>query len=141
MQAADKKIIIERGADFRIAVEVNDGLFPKNIETYVPSMVIQYYDEDLDTITYLQPDGSLTGTPYQYVGTLLEDPPGINGEFEIIIDKAITALFDPQLDMEVITSRFSTQYNYFYYIEINEPGVASSSENLRLLRGKCAVRN
>lgn len=142
MQAAEKKIIIERGADFRIALELVEGVgTPKDISTFTVGMNIKYYDKTNDTISHLQPDGTLTDVPYIFPGTLLGTPPGSMGEFEIVIDKTITVLFDPKLDMQKMTDRFGTEYNYFYNIDIQGAGDSLTAENKRVLRGKCAVRN
>ena len=142
MQAAEKKIIIERGADFRIALEVVEGIStPKDISTFTAGMTIKHYDKVNDVIKYLQEDGTLTNVPYEFPGNLLGATPGSLGKFEIVIDKTITENFDPLLDMTVITDRFATDYNYFYNIDINDTGDSTTVENIRVLRGKCAVRN
>lgn len=163
MQAADKKLIIEKGADFRIQLEIVEGVgFPKDLTNFTASMYIQYYSEAIDadyglsadTIynllangTFVEYDGSnKVAFPGVLVG--IEGSEGLNGEFNVIIDKSITATFPTMLDMTKITNRFGTDYNFFYQIEIDENSEAGADddvtvdrENMRVLRGKLAVRN
>ena len=162
MQAAEKKLIVERGADFRIQLEIMDGLFQKDLTNFTSGMYIQYYSEGIaidlengltsDTIYNLKADGTFledNGTnKVEFPGILVGVTPGLNGEFNVIIDKSVTATFPTMLDMSKMTNRFGTEYNYYYHIEIDENAVGGADdditvdrENMRVLRGKLAVRN
>ena len=109
-----------------------NGVTNKDLYGYSVEMVIKYEDTDgtikvLDTI----------------VGTVLEDAPGsgtyANGNLEVVIDKAITATYTTRVLPPL--SPFTTEYNYFYNIDINEdPTITDGKDNLRVLRGKCAIR-
>lgn len=59
---------------------------------------------------------------------------GVNGAFSVHIDEAVT---DTLLTRVTSANPFITEYRYFYHIEINN---TNSGEDLRVLRGKCAVR-
>lgn len=139
MIAGEHKTIIEKGADFALRLKVTDGVgIPKDISGFTVKFTIKY--DDGGTIKYIQSDlGDLdddTGTPANnyFVGDVTDGPAG---ELEIVIDKDLTALMDPKLNAEA-TTIFSTQYNFFYSLDINHTG---TSEDTRVLRGKLAIRN
>lgn len=133
MTAGNHKIIIEKGADFKIDLQVSEnGIDMKDLTGYTIEMVIKYADEagavqTLDTIA----------------GALIEDTPGsgtyLNGYCEVIIDKAVTATYPTRVGTDL--NAFATEYNYHYHIEVTEDvAVSAGKENLRILRGKAAIR-
>jgi len=130
--AADHRIIIEKGADFKINVQVSEnGITNKDLTGFTVEMVIKYED----------PQGVITELD-TIIGELVEDAPGsgtyLDGNISVTIDKAVTATYATRITPPV--SPFATEYHYFYNIDINEGVVTADKENLRVLRGKCAVR-
>ena len=131
--AANHRIIIEKGSDFQITIQVSDnGIDMKDLNGYTVEMTIQYQDTEgliqvLDTIA----------------GVLVPDEPGghtyLNGYFKVVIDKSTTAGYPTRVSSDL--NQFITEYNYNYHIDITENSTVSvGKENLRVLRGKCAVR-
>ena len=134
MIAGEHKTIIEVGADFILKLKVTDAIGAAiDITDYTIAFTIKY--DNVDVINYLDNTGTLSDTPYSFVDIGVTDGPV--GELEVRIDKAITALMPPNLTTEASTL-FSTEYNYFYTLDINHAG---TSEDLRVLRGKLAIRN
>ena len=63
----------------------------------------------------------------------------LNGNVAVVIDKAVTATYATLVGTEL--NPFTTEYNYFYTIDITEDDAVSiDKENIRILRGKLAVR-
>ena len=180
MQAAERHIIIDKGADFTIKLTVTEGIgSPKNLSTnatggaYTPKMYLMKKSSDILTTNT---DGTVTRTPNPQpltyiaengaevfikvpvvIGSLIQDgvdstnvplPAGETGKFQVVIDSAITELIDTNLppfitstgEEESNKNPFATEYTYFYTIEIVQDGVSAVKEELRILRGKCAVR-
>ena len=194
--AANHRIIIEQGSDFRINIQVSeDGITPKDLTPYIAAgaieMVIKYKDpatgnivvQDTiagafvdDVASYVDnvvagsfvigttytivsvgtTDFTLIGAPDNNIGTsFVATGAGtgdgtadtvvpasgtyVNGYFEVVIDKAVTATYPTRLDQTL--DPFVTEYMYNYHIDIIEDTATSAGkENLRILRGKCAVR-
>ena len=145
--AADHKIIIEKGADFKIDLRVTtDGITAYPVDSYVATMYLMYKDSTGD-IQYVKPDGTSQNTIIKIdaVGTLPDDANTQNGEFTMLIDEGVTALLkpdpadvtpNPATASEVLGNNpFATEYNYFYYIQID-----LADDNIRVLRGKAAIR-
>lgn len=131
--AGNHKIIIEKGADFVIDVQVSEnGIVHKNLTGFTVSMVIKYVDPITKVITIQD----------TIPGVLVPDNPLLpvldwtyfNGYLKVIIDKAATALYPTRLPAEY--DPFATSYEYYYSINIIGP----NSQDYRVLRGKCAVR-
>ena len=133
MTAADHRTIIEKGADYRIDIQVSEnGIDNKDVTDYSVEMVIKYQDTNgdiavLDTIA----------------GFLVEDSVGsgtyLNGNVSVVIDKSITSTYATLVDEAL--SPFATEYNYFYGIDITEDIATSvDKDNIRILRGKLAIR-
>ena len=130
--AGNHKIIIEKGMDFSIDVQVSEnGIVHKDLTGYTVSMSIKFEDEQgliqvLDTI----------------VGDLVPDNPTepevdwtyFNGYLNVTIDKLATSTYDTRVAGDL--HAFSTAYEYYYSIDIVGPG----SSDFRVLRGKCAIR-
>ena len=136
MTAGNHRIIIEKGADFKIELQISEnGIDMRDVTGYSVKMVIKY--ENAGSITELAP----------IAGFLVEDTEGsgtyLNGNIAVVIDKAITATYPTLVDAGL--SPFTTEYNYFYSIDITEDGIANPSgttgiDNIRVLRGKCSIR-
>lgn len=131
--AGNHKIVIERGADFVIDVQVSEnGIVHKDLAGFTVTMVIKYVDPTTkavvtqDTITgsLVPDDAELPEVDWTY----------LNGYLMVEIDKLATAGYPTRLPAEY--DPFATSYEYNYSININGP----DSEDLRVLRGKCAVR-
>ena len=131
--AGNHKIIIERGADFVIDVQVSEnGIVHKDLAGFTVTMTIKYEDPTTgaivtqDTITgAIVPDNAdLPELEWTY----------FNGYLVVTIDKLATAGYPTRLPADY--DAFATSYEYHYSIDINGPG----SEDFRVLRGKCAVR-
>lgn len=133
MTAADHRTIIEKGADYKIEIQVSEnGIDMKDVTGYTVAMVIKYQDAQgaiavLDTIA----------------GYLVEDTVGsgtyLNGNVAVVIDKAVTATYATLVGAEL--NPFTTEYNYFYTIDITEDdAVSAGKDNIRILRGKLAIR-
>ena len=133
MTAADHRIIIEKGADYSIEIQVSEnGIVMKDVTGYSVLMVIKFQDSNGD----IQVRDTIAGI-------LVEDTEGsgtyLNGNIAVVIDKAITATYPTLLATGL--NPFTTEYNYFYTIDITEDDAVSvDKENIRVLRGKCAVR-
>ena len=131
--AGNHKIIIERGADFVIDVQVSEnGIVHKDLTGFTVSMDIKYADPTTKAVT----------TQDTIPGTLIPDNPDDpadqhtfkNGYIQVNIDKAKTATYPTRLPTEY--DPFATSYEYYYSINITGP----DSQDFRVLRGKCAVR-
>ena len=194
--AANHRIIIEQGSDFRINLQVSENeLTPKDLTSYIAAgaveMVIKYKDpatgnivvqdtiagsfvDDVPAFTDNVVAGSFViGVTYtittvgttdftligaldnnigtSFVATGVGSGTGtadtlvpasgtyVNGYCEVVIDKAVTATYPTRLDATL--DPFTTEYMYNYHIDITEDTATSAGkENLRILRGKCAVR-
>ena len=149
MQAAERHIIIDKGVDFTIKLRVTEGIgSPKNLLGYIPKMRLMRTNAD-GSIAYASGDGGSVifgpNPAYIAVGAITD---ATNGEFEVIIDSSVTANIDTNLpdfiddqgNSKPNKNPFATEYTYFYSIDLLESGLAASKEELRILRGKCAVR-
>ncbi len=165
--AGHHNIIIEKGADFVIEVQVSEnGILNKDITNYNISFQLMYADDKgIDHVAqFLDPDDLATQRSFPVAGFILPDDeeqctlkrsgspkytpiPGIDpcgatkGKFMVIIDKEITEQLPTRVPPEL--DPFSTSWEYFYHIDIDErvaTGKSKNAENLRVLRGKCAVR-
>jgi len=135
--AAEHKIIIEKGADYKLEVQIsNSGVATDHVDVadYSIYLTIQYADENGD-IQYLV--GGNATTMNRFEGTKVPDVAGAdpltydNGNMEITVDKAITAGFPTR------TEPFKTAYEYFYHVDIE----STTGTETRILRGKCAIRD
>lgn len=130
--AGNHKIIIEKGADFVIDVQVSEnGVIHKDLEGFTVVMTIKYEDDakviqTLATVPgeIVPDDASLPVLEWTYA----------NGYLLVNIDKALTATYPTRLPAEY--DSFATSYEYYYSIDIIGP----DSQDFRVLRGKCAVR-
>jgi len=145
MTAANHDIIIEKNSDFVINVQVTEGIgTQKNISGYTPKLYLmkQVKVADVSQVYYVPsvPANASTAVAAIATGTVTD---AVNGEFTVTIDKRITAALDTNLP-EDIHSEFATIYTYFYYISIdNTPSNVtdtSTTDTLKVLRGRCAVR-
>lgn len=131
--AGNHKIIIEKGVDFDIDIQVSEnGVVHKDVSGFTVKMTIKYTDDvgaiqTLDTIT-----GSIVA----------DDPtldPGVwtylNGYVNVTIDKVATAGYATRVPSTM--DAFATSYEYYYSVDINN---ATTGEDIRVLRGKCAIR-
>jgi len=133
MQAAEKKLVIEKGADFYLKIAVTEGIgTQKDLTGASVVMRIMKHNKEDGNIYYIQPNGELTTTKYEFAGTVNDAP---NGECSVLIDKDITSKFDTGVSSS--DNVFMTEYNYFYTIDIVG---APNGEDMRILRGRCAVR-
>ena len=191
MTAADHRTIIEKGADYRIEIQVSEnGIDNKDVTGYTVEMVIKYQDTDgsivtLDTIagvliddilehienvvagnfvidtvytikTVGDTDFTLIGAADNNVGTEFTATGAgtgtgtadtvvpasgtyLNGNVAVIIDKVATAAYATRIDTTL--NPFMTEYNYFYSIDIIEDiAISAGKDNIRILRGKLAIR-
>ena len=191
MTAADHRTIIEKGADYKIEIQVSEnGIDNKDVTGYSVSMVIKFENdagniEVLDTVAgYLVDDspafnvtvaaGNLeVGVEYTIsvlgdsdftladaanntVGEVFTATGGttgtgeatmviaasgtyVNGNVAVVIDKAVTATYDTRVSAGL--NPFTTEYKYFYSIDITEDDAVSiDKDNIRILRGKLAIR-
>ena len=135
MTAAEHRIIIEKGADFKITLRVTkDGINAVDLSSDGAAANWSYtfslrkiVDGELVDVTGFPMTNELisAGTP----------DPLANGVFQIVIDKAITGALPTLVTSD---DPFATEYNYYYAIDINE--VSGGTKDLRLLRGRCSVR-
>ena len=151
MQAAERHIIIDKGVDFTIKLKVTEGIgSPKNLSGYIPKMRLMKTTEDENIAYASQTGGSIIfGTSPAYIveGKVTD---AINGEFEVIIDSSATSNIDTNLpkfvddqgNSQPNKNPFATEYTYFYSIDLLQGGSTPTidKEELRILRGKCAVR-
>lgn len=149
MQAAERHIIIDKGADFTIKLKVTEGIgSPKDLTGYIPKMRLMKTTAD-ESIAYASENGGsvIFGTNPEYIveGVITD---ATNGEFEVIIDSSATSNIDTNLpdfiddqgNSQPNKNPFATEYTYFYSIDLLQGGSAINKEELRILRGKCAVR-
>jgi hypothetical protein len=133
--AGNHKVIIEQGADYSIEVQVSEnGITNKDLNGFTPTMAIKYATTDGSVVNV----GVYTGTLIPDIKTEETDPDTyLNGYFKVVIDKEITATLAVYPNgMPVGADPFATTYEYFYNIDLNN----DSSDDLRVLRGKLAVR-
>ena len=191
MTAADHRTIIEKGADYRIDIQVSEnGIDMKDVTGYSVAMVIKYEDTDgsivvLDTIAGILVDDVLAGlytvgagnfeigveytiktigtTDFTLIGSVdnvigtvftatgagegtgeatidvAASGTYLNGNVAVVIDKTVTATYATRVTDGL--SPFMTEYNYFYTIDITEDDAVSvDKDNVRILRGKLAIR-
>lgn len=152
--AADHKIIIEKGADFKIDLRVTtDGINPFLLTDYTGTMYLMYHktngtleDYSDDQLMYVYVDSGVytesdTRTPI--ISNVAPTDAG-NGEITIELDGTVTDKLpsDPDGSSNILDrNKFATEYNYFYYIEVVNPGGDGADDDIvRVLRGKAAVR-
>jgi len=138
MKAAEKKIVIEKGADFNLKITVTEGIgTAKNISDHTMGMKIMKQDSN-GNIVYLHPGNNTEGAefnsiPYTFEGSVTD---AVNGECNIPIDKDVTASFPLSTTGNDV---FATEYSYNYIIDLVSTDIGNG-EDMRLLRGRCAVR-
>lgn len=135
MTAAEKKIILEHGSDYllQLKIKADDGLNDRDVSGW--TWVIKIYNASTAVLA-----STITGQVPDYVGTVDVPNPAENGLIDILIDSAsIDSL--PTL-VQQVTDPFATEYNYYYTLTITDNPVATSDNrrDMRLLRGKLAVR-
>lgn len=128
MTAANHRIIIEKGATFKIDIQVSEnGIVMKDLLGWTVHFALMHDVDGIVAEAYAQlgelvPDDELAN-PLTY----------LNGNIKVKIDGsntgALATLVDPSLDP------FTTEYNYFYHIDIKD-----GTDEIRVLRGKAAVR-
>lgn len=131
--AGNHKIIIEKGVDFDIDIQVSEnGVVHKDVSGFTVNMAIKYTDDTgaiqtLDTIngSIVPDDKTLPEVDWTY----------LNGYINVTIDKSATALYPTRVPSTM--DAFSTSYEYYYSIDINN---VITGEDIRVLRGKCAIR-
>ena len=147
MVAPDHKIIIDKGSDYQILIQVpetnmsikdvrgwtwtfkiyNQGKGPDSPELYKTySMSCPAYTNDLNSLDYTNDYDEIQAA---------------NGWVNIRIDASDTATLLTGISAEV--DSFATEYNYRYTIDIVDGNVTPGldSEEIRILRGRCAIRN
>ena len=133
MIAAEHKTIIDKGSDFAIRLKVTDAAgIGKDLTDFTASMTIKY--DDNGTVMYIDTDGTPTASVVSHAGVITD---AVNGELEVIIDKAVTAVIDGRLSADALNI-FATQYNFMYSLDILS---VTGTEDVRILRGRLAIRN
>lgn len=120
--AAEHKIIIEQGADFTLSAQVFASVGNAlDITHYTGDFILNYYDVTTSNIV---------NVPVTYTYTATN---AVNGDFTITIDKDVTKTIPTR------TEGFKTSYEYSYSVTLHSDA-AHGGDDLRILRGKCAVR-
>ena len=144
MIAPEKKIIIDKGADYEMWIQVPDGEFAnKDVRNWKWTLRIMNDNKDSDpteykviegiagagtyTPTTYNPDGSvkdnpifngIAKTPSAQITVPSEENDARNGWIKIKIDSSDTFTYDTRIEG---LNKFITEYNYFYTITIYEP--------------------
>ena len=133
MTAANHKIIIEKGATFKIDIQVSEnGIVMKDLLGWTVHFALMHDVDGIVTEAYTQL-GELVPDELSPDDAPDSPPTYLNGNITVKIDGSNTGtlatLVDPALDP------FITEYNYFYHIDIKD-----GTDEIRVLRGKAAVR-
>lgn len=136
MTAAEKKIILEQGSDYRIQLRVkaDDGINDKDLDGW--TWTFKIYNKD-GTVYPIAGD-PLTDVPFD--GTFAGDDL-LNGQGTVNIDSLITAAIDTGITGNV--NPFDTEFNYYYTLTIKgteSPANSEPSREMRIMRGRLAVR-
>jgi len=150
MAVEEHKLIIEKGTDLRVRISVEEGLgTPKDLTNYTFSMYLMYtFDKAIDTgdiadgtIMYVNSAGVGSTDKIAIIdrqsiqGVTGNDP--VHGKFYVRLNQDITSALPTRIKSG---HPFSTEYNYYYVIDIYQGDDRDSGEDLRVLRGKLAVR-
>jgi hypothetical protein len=157
MAAAEKKIIIEKGADFSMEIALTnsaggDKILPANSiilfslfkfrdidETGSFPSTISSPAEAATNVIVPAPD-VVTAGRYKSHNAYTHDGTGNNILLEL--SREVTA----SLTTEIVVGRnqFNTEYNYYYHIDLVQYSDISPFDEIkgveRLMRGACAVR-
>jgi hypothetical protein len=151
MIAPDHKIIIDIGSDYEIWIQVPDGsLAFKDVREW--NWTLKLYSGGKGATAPIQYKTDFTGVCPGLQAeddTLYDDQDpvdyekiqSLNGWVKVKIDAADTATFTTGLSADV--DSFATEYNYRYTLDINDDAITPGldTEEIRILRGKCAIRN
>ena len=151
MIAPDHKIVIDIGSDYEIWVQVPDGSTNlKDVRGWNWTLKLYNKGDGATPPVQYKTDftGVCPGTGAEDVGLLDAADPveyeiiqSANGWVKIKIDAADTATFSTAISAG--TDSFATEYNYRYTVDVNDgsgtPDI--TTEEFRVLRGKCAIRN
>ena len=134
MTAAEQRIVLEIGSDYRLQLKVkqDDGINDRDLTGWGFKFVILSND----------------GTVYRTISSVFTDGVGgneasklVNGECVVAIDSTETNTMVTGITGDNI---FDTEYNYFYTLTLYEVGstmVPSLGEReMRVMRGKLAIR-
>ena len=137
MTAAEHKIIIEKGADFSIDIQVFEDVSVKilNATNDTVTMKLKHVVTQADINAGGAYAALSVGDVYSVAigtGTVVD---ASLGKINVLIDKNETASLSTRI-VSADVSPFSTEYNYFYDITL----VTNTTEDIKVVRGKCAVR-
>lgn len=138
MTAAEQKIILEIGSDYRLQLKVkqDDGINDRDLTGWGFKFVILKSDgTGYDTIPGIFTDGIQGNTASQLT----------NGECTVSIDAVKTEDYVTGITGDNI---FDTEFNYFYTLTLYEDGnsmkssdpVSNTKREMRVMRGKLAIR-
>lgn len=133
MTAAEKKIILEKGSDYRLQLLIKDdgGIANKDLDGW--SWVFNVYSKT-----------DVTTPAYTFSSEFSGDFPGedlTNGACTVHIDSASTSTMNTLIPEG--EDPFMTDYNYYYTLTLSGPegtGTLDDNREMRVLRGKLAVR-
>lgn len=134
MTSAEKKIILDKGSDYRLKLRVksDDGIGNKDLTGW--GWVFTIYSKDNPTTAVRTFSGTFTGT---FEGDSL-----VNGRGTVFI-KSEGPDGTSTLPTGIVgDSPFLTEFNYYYTLTISgaETNGQDNSRQMRVLRGKLAVR-
>lgn len=131
MTAAENKIILDKGSDYRLQLKVkdDDGINDRDLTGWG----WKFQMLNTDGTSYALVEDVFTGT---YSGDNLAA-----GSGTIAIDSTVTA---PLLTGNSAETVFDTEYNYFYTLTLYEDGVNKDNDvatrEMRVMRGKLSIR-
>lgn len=129
--------IVKSGSNLYLYIGVTGVV---DLSTTVYTDTALWTDLGNSYVKYVKSDGTTTRTKTPiYTGSILTD--GLDGNFSIILDDAVTSLlttYKGTITSVLDNNPFATEYNYFYYIELTNTTV--DVLDIRVLRGKAAVR-
>lgn len=147
MTSDEKKIILDKGSDYKLLLTIpaDDGINERNIAGWKWEFVLY----DATTGEKISGNGITNGViASATLSTAADDftnvdAPIINqanhGKLDVVIDSAVTSTLDTKIVGD--EDKFGTYFRYFYTLTIYElPLVAGVSREMRLARGKLAVR-
>jgi len=133
MTAAEQKIILEQGSDYRLQLKIkaDDGIHNKDMTGWKWVMAI-YKASDMTLITNPPKTENFTEA---FSGDDL-----ISGQVTVHLDSTFTATIPHG---NIVGQEFETNYNYYYTLTIEGTEGINTPDNLRtmrILRGQMAVR-
>jgi hypothetical protein len=133
MTSAEKKIILDKGSDYRLQLYIksDDGIGDRDLTGWGWVMTIFAKDDPTIAVSTLSAtfDGNFSGDDL------------VNGRCTVHVDSTVTAGLPTGI--ETTAYPFLTEYSYYYTLTVTGselPGSLDPTRQMRVMRGKLAVR-